>query len=279
MNSRIEEINGSAYQYYTTVLPQFNAICDPLFKFGIKNFGYLKIFKNGQYLNLTNNNDLLRKYMETIKDQGNIWEELISKNIRVNQKSYFSIGGDINSFDPKNDPIAYLIYDHGIWNTFNICKLSDSDFIEFYSFSLDINNSFPLNYYLENRNLLDHFSDYFNEKAKDIINCKNKKKLAIFEQQFNFSNKSEGDILAQNIEQFLLDTKIDRSFIKVNNKEIRLSKRESECLKYLAAHKSIKEIGKVLGISPRTVEYYLLNIKDKTGITKKSELLAQFLNK
>lgn len=47
--------------------------------------------------------------------------------------------------------------------------------------------------------------------------------------------------------------------------ELGLTQREEECLFYILRGKTAKEIGKILNISHRTVEVYILNIKDKFG--------------
>jgi DNA-binding CsgD family transcriptional regulator len=51
-----------------------------------------------------------------------------------------------------------------------------------------------------------------------------------------------------------------------------LSSREHECLKLLAHGKTVKSIANCLGLSPRTVEDYLVRIKNKIGFNNKSQL-------
>jgi DNA-binding CsgD family transcriptional regulator len=54
---------------------------------------------------------------------------------------------------------------------------------------------------------------------------------------------------------------------------VMLSRREVECVEYLVRGKSLKGIGKILGLSHRTVEFYLDNIKTKLSIHSKEELI------
>lgn len=58
--------------------------------------------------------------------------------------------------------------------------------------------------------------------------------------------------------------------------KIMLSFREMECLSYLARGYSAKEVAKILGVSSRTVEYHLQNIKLKTGLRYKSDIIKQY---
>lgn len=53
----------------------------------------------------------------------------------------------------------------------------------------------------------------------------------------------------------------------------KLSTRERECLKLLIEEKSAKETAAALNLSPRTIEYYFENIKNKFSCWSKQELL------
>jgi DNA-binding NarL/FixJ family response regulator len=53
-------------------------------------------------------------------------------------------------------------------------------------------------------------------------------------------------------------------------------RREVECLSYLSLGKSAKEIAKTLELSPRSVEFYLSNLKQKSGL-KRGELPTYFV--
>jgi DNA-binding CsgD family transcriptional regulator len=56
----------------------------------------------------------------------------------------------------------------------------------------------------------------------------------------------------------------------------KLSFREVDCMVYLAHGKTIKEIGRYLDLSPRTVEGYLDNIKDKLELNTKGDITTYF---
>ncbi len=55
---------------------------------------------------------------------------------------------------------------------------------------------------------------------------------------------------------------------------IHLTPREFDCLQVLGEGKTIKEIARDMELSPRTVEFYLKNLKEKFGCKSKNELLA-----
>lgn len=57
------------------------------------------------------------------------------------------------------------------------------------------------------------------------------------------------------------------------NTTVDFSKRELECLQLTLRGKTAKQIGVILGLSSRTVEQYLGNLKYKMGVTSKSALI------
>jgi DNA-binding CsgD family transcriptional regulator len=67
--------------------------------------------------------------------------------------------------------------------------------------------------------------------------------------------------------------------IKNHQDELKLSRRQLECLFYLLRGKSAKEIGLILDLSSRTIEMYLEHIKDKFRCATKSELIEKAIEK
>ena len=62
--------------------------------------------------------------------------------------------------------------------------------------------------------------------------------------------------------------------IYAKNNNLPLSSREIDCLKNILKGLSAKESAGALNLSPRTVESYLYNIKNKFGLHKKSDLVS-----
>lgn len=60
--------------------------------------------------------------------------------------------------------------------------------------------------------------------------------------------------------------------------DIKLSKRQSECLYYLLRGKSAVAIAKILKLSPKTVEYYIDEIKNKMRCRNKAELIEKAID-
>lgn len=67
------------------------------------------------------------------------------------------------------------------------------------------------------------------------------------------------------------------NFIGQEVHRVYLSKRQIDCAKQLLQGKKIKEIGTNLNLSPRTVENYLDNIKDKLKCQNRTDLIIKLL--
>jgi DNA-binding CsgD family transcriptional regulator len=63
-----------------------------------------------------------------------------------------------------------------------------------------------------------------------------------------------------------------------NGRDITLNEREFECLVRLIQGKTNKVIGAEIGLSHRTVEYYIDNLKAKVGCLKKKDIIAAVKN-
>jgi DNA-binding CsgD family transcriptional regulator len=94
--------------------------------------------------------------------------------------------------------------------------------------------------------------------------------IIIFESMMALACKAKKEN-AININNFAINNQ------KVNKKEM-FTKRELECMQYLAAGNTAKTTAKKLNLSPRTVEVYLEKIKEKFGVKRKTEILTKLYN-
>jgi DNA-binding CsgD family transcriptional regulator len=66
---------------------------------------------------------------------------------------------------------------------------------------------------------------------------------------------------------------VSHYFLKETYPALKLSKRQTQCLFYILRGKSASKIAKMLGLSTRTVESYIENLKDKMLCNNKEELI------
>jgi DNA-binding CsgD family transcriptional regulator len=75
------------------------------------------------------------------------------------------------------------------------------------------------------------------------------------------------------------DTSLNKNSIDIIACEYDITKRQKECLHYLVRGMTIKEIGSILGLSPRTVEHYIEALKIKLDCNSRSQLIAKVLER
>lgn len=269
MRSSLLETNKSAYQYCEMIQEQLKQIYSPLLQLEIDYFGHLKIFNDGSFLSISNIIDFERDFLFKDEDFGSIFLEVYSK---VNQQKYFLTPYDHMSID--KDRTIGLLAAYKVWDVFSIYK-NINGCLHVYYFGSSKQSSMPYQLYLNNTPILEHFINYFNEKAKDIIDTTDKTKLACFNQKVNFDTNKENKF-DEIINKFLCETRTKQQTLKGTNGVFIVTPREIECLYHLSQEKTCKEIAQSLRLSPRTVEYYLNNIKEKSGYKTRARLITQF---
>lgn len=137
---------------------------------------------------------------------------------------------------------------------------------DWYFFGGPTENYQLLSTYITQVNTLYRYINHFNQEAKRLIN-KNLDNRIDLNQLKTTSFTSE---------EYVLDLAPMLSLPEIMQEkfQIKLSKREAECLHYLIAGKTMKETSILLDLSPRTVEGYITRLKNKTGCTFKSELIT-----
>lgn len=106
--------------------------------------------------------------------------------------------------------------------------------------------------------------------AKEYINKSNKKLWALLANKRTLINKKHHVV-------GIFGISVEINFADNNANTLGLSKRQSECLHYLIHGMTIKQIAKILGLSPRTVESYLENLKVKFNCHTKFDLISKVL--
>lgn len=65
-----------------------------------------------------------------------------------------------------------------------------------------------------------------------------------------------------------MNAPINEITLTLDSKKITLTERETECIKYMLSGMSAKQTAKAMNISPRTVEAYIVNVKNKFSCQK-----------
>ena len=122
-----------------------------------------------------------------------------------------------------------------------------------------------MDFYINNVNLFKLFVYFFKEKSEPLI-----KKCSKDPIQLKYFDEGYTD---QPIK--VADTSELQSLFEAEKliQHYNLSPREIECMRLLSEGKSFKEIGKILNLSPNTIQFYTNNLKKKVGARKVAELI------
>lgn len=252
--------------FVDSVAPNIRELTEPLRKYlNITNFGYLKVFFNGSYFYLCNDTHLSHEYVKTIKDTNIFFKQFLHVS---NPEYKFILWPD--------RPINYSmeIYQrYNYWNGITLVKESEQ-FLELWWFASDSNNTQINQFFVKNTDVLYKYVLYFQEKTKHMIKA-GLKDLPYYEKGIDLSviKKFAPEDNKIKIKEFLEEIKLDGVNIDLKGYDAFISKREIECLHFVAQALSAKEIANKLAISRRTVEAHLNNIKNKVGAYNKSHLI------
>lgn len=144
------------------------------------------------------------------------------------------------------------------------------DYGEFFCFAIEPNNLTLQTQMLNHLDLLKHFilyfKDHFETTIKQLMPYKDQSidllKL-LPDKQIHWTAEQQQAFLAQtSIKHLVFDT-------------VQFSSQQTRIIKHLLNFQTSVEIGSQLGLSPRTVEAYIEEIKNKLGCSNRAELLSK----
>lgn len=254
---------------YTTA-QDLNEFCQPLKTyFGITYFSYRRLFNDGSIFDLGTNPAAYQYYFDAKVYEYNSFE--------YHPNSYqdgFILLSQIASLNKLNKTLK---------DRFNIdyiiCLIIKAkDAVEFFFFATKADNHKILQFYLNDKDTLVSFANYFKQKASSILAKGEEYKIFIpsmlsarnIDPILNFKNEHTNKKFKYEMEKKLFLPKKEPGKLK-------LSQREIDCAKLLMQGMSGREISEKLAISQRTVETHLIHLKDKLSCRKKSELVSKLL--
>ncbi len=250
-------------------------ICEPLKRYGIVYFCYARFFSNGTAYVLVTHWDSLQHHCK----KQYLLSPIVPEQLQVSKFHYFPYMLDI----PQEARGIFDQVTHEYQELFGV--VHPIYFIENYKDYTDIfiyasahkgGSLDMVNFCFNNIDVLEKFKFYFRDKAQKLIKNSNKNRIIVPKHMSGFvglknDNKSTVD------KQSLLKELEPKHYLLPGKQPISITKQELAVLKQLAKGETVKEAANAMGISYRTVEDYLSNLRMKLGLQKKSEI-TKFLS-
>ncbi|MDX2164341.1 MAG: helix-turn-helix domain-containing protein [Gammaproteobacteria bacterium] len=230
-------------------------ICAPLFSStGINYFHYGRLYPSGYSLVLVTS-PMLHKFF---------WDKEYDKVVFPNYREGIFINRYENNF--LNEVRELFNMDH--WLMINKNK---KEYIESFGFSTSSSNQKIMDFYLNHQDVLEQFCLYFKEQAKELIHLSESSLL--YTDIGPIENKAE-ETPSKLLKDFLIK---DKYLIENTEKNIvKMTKIEFLILYHMSNGLSAKQIGRLMGISFRTVECHLLQVKSKLLAKNKVDVIMKY---
>ena len=251
MASRFEEDFLRGYVLYTN---HFDKWCEKAFHLlgSVYQCGFLELDNTGHAFIGANKieigEDAIQNHVWKFHDVWRFYEDFEETEFEIDAHNFYK---GVDGF--KSNLSLY-------WFTYRV-KIDDSRQRIFF-FVAD--NQKIHNAVLNNKGVVRKLLQFFNTDSINILNkCQDHK--------FKMSDQKQDYFAQKNYHIFSNLNKVNNLFDDLNilKPNVQLTQRELECLKWIRFNKSAKEIASLLGISHRTVEIHIRNIKDKINIDLK----------
>ncbi len=270
----IDQLTHDFYKNQCDVMEKF---VTPLKLFGVNYFSFVRIYDNGKVVFFCNHKDwLTTKINNKLFDYRGFIPSDVEDEI-INHYHYHLYTGS----QYKDNKVLNLLFESNRWNSIDLYN-KGHNCIDILHFSGTRENTGIINFFINNLPLLRYYFKHFQIQFEDTIDMAVKHKHYISIEEMS---NSHNDIINPNLfssnscsvdqEKKLMNLipSLDKITLTINDKKVRISNREYCCLLFLTKGKSMKEIAQSLDLSPRTIECYIQNIKIKTGLSFKSELI------
>jgi hypothetical protein len=227
-------------------------LCKPLLDmFGIKYFRYLKLYKSGARIVLSNVPDAIRYMYGQEGNWENLWHDgNFSEFLKPGWHTwYVNRLLDDREIEEKieNDLISIIDVKHG--TTF---VQESKNYYEVFSF-----DSLSENIYQIDKSVLIRFVYYFKEQARKIINIGESETINLAPPIISAKEKELNQFI-----DFLNNTQIHRYYLNSDANDAYLTAKEAVCLKWLIQGKSIEEIAILENNATKTIERHIREHQD-----------------
>ena len=240
-------------------IPDIKAICDNYFQdLNLHFFGHITVFPNGKFHFLCSRYDWPEYgYIDNnVPPAGfTIYDKIENSIVLPSMDSGAALGW--------TDEVAKTSKEQfGIQSPMVIFRKYDD---HYQGFCFDLHDERVYEKYINHLDFFETFIFYYKDRARDLLSMASQNQLQV---QAKYLQPVKPMFSEENSK--LLPS---RYFLIHGNKEYSVSPREYECLGLLAHGKKVKEISRLLNISSRTIETYIVSIKQKLFASTLSEAI------
>lgn len=250
-------------------------ICAPLFRnTDIYYFGYFKVFKDQSYCALSSDSSWAEHFYYTQYTGPG-----------YNGKPYqegFHFGEGLKNIGMTDAALRNMTEG---FNLHNVIAFVDKNIDHYNMFMLGtpkLEHSY-IDFYLNNIEILKKFFSYFTDKSADIILKASSSRIMIqkkFQESFKITTLENNSPYHFKKRRNLLNQfALKNDNLVINNiHATRVTPQELKCLNFSIRGMPAKTVAAEMGISPRTVETHLENLKIKFNVFSKAELIDKTMS-
>jgi DNA-binding CsgD family transcriptional regulator len=256
---------------------EIREIVQPVFKhFNLQIFNFCRFYQSdsGNKINapLTSNPDYLK---ETMKNIGAVHSRHVVGALQDLLIFQHAVPGikhtPTRRIYEKQIAIQRDQFDAG---TEIIIQIRHEGYSDGFHFTAKYRDHQALNRFLNNLDLLHHFTGYFYEKAADLLKKSDEQRIIYPDSVYNPNNVLENNPTPVDRNSFIQQHRLNRfRFINKLGQHQFLTEKEIECARELIKGKTAKQIADKFCRSPRTIESRIETLKQKTGCYSKSALI------
>lgn len=244
-------------------------ICRPLQHFNISYFSHAHIDNEKRFAAICSNPGFLEHYIS---------KKYYNADIHMagtNKFNNFVIWDTIER-SGLSEKMGIEALEFGIDHTFTIIEVNEQG-KDYYHFSTHLPCKSFNQIYLRNFDLLNLFIAYFKDKIRET-----KILSSAYNVTYTLDDSAEGYAIKNNDVLTNMDNKRDKFIESLSlanhlTNHFIFTKREKECLLFTIRGKTAKQIARILGVSHRTIEEYLANIKVKMRVASKAEMIEKIM--
>ncbi|OGT34142.1 MAG: hypothetical protein A3C44_00565 [Gammaproteobacteria bacterium RIFCSPHIGHO2_02_FULL_39_13] len=238
---------------------QIGEICKPLEQLDITYFSFVRSYKDGSHIRLSNNAAWTKHYYA-------------HEFYNVVLKQVPDENGNILWSSIDKYPLFYDASEHFDIDNGTVIVLTIDDITERYFFGSTRNNSHVNYIYLHQPELLKKFIIYFKDVANKLITEAESKKIIL---PPRILNKQDSEFYSNEVVQnFLNDIKLAKVSIRVNGSDMYISNNEAKILSLMKHGYTAKEISCEISLKKKTIEIYRDNLREKLNQYTRGNLVS-----